>query len=277
MKENILTVLVPAYNSLEGVIRIVDSIKSRKNVGLIVSDDSSDSAMAGAIKAYVNNFKRSDYSYIKHESTGNAVDNWNSLLSSVESKFFVFVHHDETFSNTLFIDEIEKCQEFLELMVLPVRIEHSNGVFRNVKSTVQSMLIKLLKNRSPTLNFIGGPTALLIIKSSNVPKFNRDLIYYVDVDWYVKVFSNVTYKNIKFFSKTTVVSTITNFSITKKIFPRMKETILSDLSILKKHYPGNVFLKWSMEGEIFKVVYKLILAPSFASFYFRKIKSFLLG
>ena len=277
MKENILTVLVPSYNSLEGVIRIVDSIKSRKNVGLIVSDDSSDSAVAGAIKAYVNNFKRSDYSYIKHESTGNAVDNWNSLLSSVKSKFFVLVHHDETFSNTLFINEVEKHQEFLELMVLPVRIEHSNGVFRNVKSTVQSMLIKLLKNRSPTLNFIGGPTALLIIKSGNIPQFNRDLVYYVDVDWYVKVFSNVTYKNIKFFSKTTVVSTISNFSITKKNFYNMKEIILSDLSILQNNYSGNTFFKWSMERETLKFVYKLILFPSFAPYYLRKIKSLFIG
>ena len=51
MKENILTVLVPAYNSLDGVTRIVDSIKSRKNVGLIVSDDSSDFSVAEDIKA----------------------------------------------------------------------------------------------------------------------------------------------------------------------------------------------------------------------------------
>ena len=130
MTENILTVLVPAYNSIDGVIKVIDSIKSKKNVGVIVSDDSSNPVVADAIKAYIEDFKRNDYSYIKHESTGNAVDNWNFLLSQVKSKFFVIVHHDETFSNTLFIDEVEKYQDSLELMVLPLRIKHPNGVYR---------------------------------------------------------------------------------------------------------------------------------------------------
>lgn len=277
MTGSILTVLVPAYNSLDGVARVIDALKSRKNVGVIVSDDSSDAVVADAIKAYIVDFKRSDYSYIKHESTGNAVDNWNSLLSQVESKFFVLVHHDETFSNTLFIDEVEKYQDSLELMVLPVRIEHRNGIYRNVKSSAQSLLINLFRTRSPILNFIGGPTALLIIKSSNIHSFNRDLVFYVDVDWYLKVFSDVTLDSIKFFPKTTVVSSITNYSITKNILHRMREVVVSDITILKNYYPDNVLLKRSMMGGILKVMYKLILVPSFAAYYLRKIKSFLLG
>ena len=277
MTESILTVLVPAYNSLDGVESIVDAIKSRKNVGVIISDDSSDSAVADAIKTYIVNFKRSDYKYIKHESTGNAVDNWNSLLSMVDSKFFVLVHHDETFSNTLFIDEIEKHQDSIELMVLPLRIEHPNGAYRNVKSLAQSMLINIFRTRSPTLNFIGGPTALLIIKSSNIPYFNRDLIFYVDVHWYIKVFLDINLDRIKFFSKTKVVSSITNHSITKKNLPRMKEILEDDVTILKKHYPNNALLNKSIMGRILKITYKLILVPSFLPYYFRKIKWFLFG
>tara|TARA_B110000003_G_C16616370_1_gene521461 strand:+ start:648 stop:1481 length:834 start_codon:yes stop_codon:yes gene_type:complete len=277
MTQNILTLLVPAYNSTDGVVKVIEAIKSRKNVGVIVSDDSSDPVVADAIKAYIVGLKRSDYSYIKHESTGNAVDNWNFLLSQVKSKFFVMVHHDETFSNTLFIDEVEKCQDSLELMVLPVRIEHPNGVYRNVKSSAQSLLINLFRTSSPTLNFIGGPTALLIIKSTNLHSFNRDLVFYVDVDWYIKVFTDVSLNGIKIFPKTTVLSSITDYSITKSIQLRMKEVVGSDITILKDCYPDNVFLKSSIIGGVLKFAYSLILVPSFAPYYFRKIKSFFLG
>lgn len=277
MTESILTVLVPAYNSIDGVIRVIDAIKSKKNVGVIVSDDSSDPVVADAIKAYILDFKRNDYLYIKHKSTGNAVDNWNFLLSQVKGKFFVIVHHDETFSNTLFIDELEKCQNSLELMVLPVRIDHPNGVYRNFKSSAQSLLINLFRTSSPTLNFIGGPTALLIIKSTNIHFFNRDLVFYVDVDWYIKVFADVSLIGIKKFPKTTVLSLITNYSITKSIQQRMKEVVASDITILKDYYPDNVFLKHSTVRGVLKFAYSLILAPSFALYYLRKIKSFLLG
>lgn len=277
MTKSILTVLIPAYNSIEGIIRVIDAIKLKKNVGVIVSDDSSDPAVANAIKAYITDFNRNDYLYIKHESTGNAVDNWNFLLSQVKSKFFVIVHHDETFSNTLFIDEVEKCQDLLEVMVLPIRIEHPNGVHRNVKSPAQSLLIKLFRTSSPALNFIGGPTALLIIKSTNIRSFNRDLVFYVDVDWYIKVFADISLNEIKIFPKTKILSSITNYSITKSIQQRMREVIISDITILKDYYPDNVFLKRSMIGAMLKFVYRLILVPSFAPYYLRRIKSFLLG
>ena len=276
MTKNILTVLIPAYNSIEGVSRVIDAIKAKKNVGVIVSDDSSDPIVSDAIKAYILDLKRDDYFYIKHESTGNAVDNWNFLLSKVKSKFFVIVHHDETFSNTLFIDEVEKCQDSLEIMVLPVRIEHPGGVYRNVKSSVQSLLINLFRTSSPALNFIGGPTALLIIKSTNIHSFNRDLVFYVDGDWYIKVFANASLNGIKIFPKTTILSSITNFSITKSIQQSIREVIASDIAILKNHYPDNLFLQSSMIGAVLNFAYRLILVPSFAPYYLRRIKYFLL-
>ena len=162
-------------------------------------------------------------------------------------------------------------------MVLPLRIKHPNGVYRNVRSSAQSILIRLFRASSPTLNFIGGPTALLIIKSTNIHYFNRDLIFYVDVDWYIKVFSDVSLDDIKKFTKTTVLSTITNYSITKSIQQRMREVIASDITILKDCYPDNIFLKRLMIGGLLKFAYNLILLPSFAPYYFRKIKSLLLG
>ena len=169
MTENvIITVLVPAYNSLDGVVRINRCDWVEKKVTVIDDDDSTDPVVADAIRAYIDGFKHREVTmYTSSMSPTKCGDNWNFLLQRVKTKFYVLVHHDETFSNTLFIDEVEKYQDSLELMVLPVKIEYPDGVYRNVKSSAQSLLIRLFRGRSPVLNFIGGPTALLIIKSTN--------------------------------------------------------------------------------------------------------------
>ena len=272
MTEKLLTVLIPAFNSYQGVVNIVELLKNRKNIAIIVGDDSTNVDVACLIESYISGLERSSFIYCKHESTGNAVDNWNFLLSKVKSKFFVLVHHDESFSNTFFIDALEKYQDSLEIMVLPLKVVHSNGIYRNVKSRTQLLMIKLFKKSVPTLNFIGGPTALLIVKSSHINVFNRNLVFYVDIDWYMRVFLNIPLDGVMFFSKTTVIGTITDYSITKSILPRLREVVASDIAILKEYYPNNLLLRRPALRFVLTVIYKFILVPSFAPFYFRKIK-----
>ena len=272
MTEKLLTVLIPAFNSYQGVVKIVELLKTRKNIAIIVGDDSTDVDVACYIESYISGLDRSSFIYCKHESTGNPVDNWNYLLSKVKSKFFVLVHHDEAFSNTFFIDALEKYQDSMEIMVLPIKVEHSNGIYRKVKSRTQSLMIKLFKKSLPTLNFIGGPTALLIVKSSNINVFNRNLVFYVDIDWYMRVFLNIPLDGIVFFPKTSVISTITDYSITKSILFRQREVVASDIAILKEYYPNNFLLRRPAVRFVLKVIHRFILVPSFAPFYFRKIK-----
>jgi len=272
MTEKLLTVLIPAFNSYQGIINVVEKLKTRKDITIIVGDDSTNVDVARNIESYISEIGSPDFIYCKHESTGNAVDNWNFLLSKVESKFFVLVHHDEAFSNTSFIDVVEKYQDSMEIIVLPIRVEHSNGIHRNVKSRTQSFMIKLLRKRGTTLNFIGGPTALLIIKSTHINFFNRNLIFYVDIDWYMKLFLKISLDKVMYFPETTVISSITGYSITKNILPRQREIIASDIAILRKHYPNNVLLRKSVMGFFLRFLYKFILVPSFSSYYFRKLK-----
>lgn len=272
MENKLLSVLIPSFNSYQGVVTIVELLKTRKEIEIIVSDDSTDIEISHLIKSYLSKIGRSDIVYYKHKSTGNAVDNWNFLLSKVKGKFFVLVHHDETFTNTLFIDTIEKYQDSIELMILPLKVQHANGVYRSVKSLAQSLMIKLLRKSGLTLNFIGGPTALLIVKSRHINFFNRNLVFYVDTEWYRRLFLDIPIEVVMFYSETSVISLITDFSITKNILPSMGKVVASDIAILKKDYPHNVLLTKSFTGFILRLIHKLILAPSFLLFYFRKIK-----
>jgi hypothetical protein len=86
------------------------------------------------------------------------------------------------------------------------------------------------------------------------------------------VFLNIPLDGVMFFPKTSVIGTLTDYSITKSILPRQREVVASDIEILKEYYPNNLLLRRPAVGFIIRFILSLILVPSFAPFYFRKIK-----
>jgi glycosyltransferase involved in cell wall biosynthesis len=271
MKENLLTILIPAFNSYKGVVNIVRILKNQKNITIIISDDSNDNKVAYDIKDYITELKQSNIRYVRHKSTSNPVDNWNSLLAKVDSKFFMVVHHDETFSNTLFVDFLDRNKNYIDFMVLPISIRHSKSVVRNVSSQLQKVIYKLFNKHGPAINFLLGPCSILVVKTDFLVYFDRDLVQYVDNEWYKRTFDKVRDKKVTFFSKTKVISTISENSITKKIAPRLKAIIDSDLKILKDKYPENIFLKKTLLGYFYDFLFKVIILYSFIPFYIRRM------
>jgi len=269
MKKNLLTILIPAFNSYQGVENLIELLKNKKNIVILVSDDSSNDKVAHAIESYISKLNNSNISYVKHESTSNPVDNWNSLLDKVDSKFFMVVHHDETFSNTLFVDYLEKNQSYIDLMVLPICIRYSRSVFRNVSSQLQKLIFKLFRKHGSVINFLLGPCSILVIKTDFLAYFDRDLVLYVDNEWYKRSFIKIKDKDVTFFSKSKVISDVTQNSITKKIAPDLKAVIKSDLKILKDKYPRDIILIKPLIRHLYKTLFKIIMLYSFIPFYFR--------
>lgn len=271
MKENLLTILIPAFNSFQGVVNIVRLLKNQKNIAIIISDDSNDDKVAYDIKDYITELKQSNIRYVRHKSTSNPVDNWNSLLAKVDSKFFMVVHHDETFSNTLFVDFLERNKNYIDFMVLPMSIRHSKSVVRNVSSQLQKVIYKIFSKHGPAINFLLGPCSILVIKADFLVYFDRDLVQYVDNEWYKRTFEKSIDKKVTFFPNTKVISTISENSITKKIAPHLKAIVDSDFKILKDKYPENIFLNKTMFGYFYGFLFKVIILYSFIPYYIRCI------
>lgn len=96
-----LTVLVPLYEYREGFNRIlrffIPLMEINNDFILIFSDDSAQPLLSPDDQSYLTS-KFSNFKYISRNSTFNAVDNWNSMLSYVETRYFILLHHDECFS-----------------------------------------------------------------------------------------------------------------------------------------------------------------------------------
>lgn len=275
MKENLLTILIPAFNSLEGVVRIIETIKLRGNLGVIVSDDSTDPIAAKAIEAYILSLNRSDFLYVKHKARGVPIDNWNALISMVNTKFFCLIHHDEFFSNILFIDELESYQSDIDIMVLPLSVKDGQGISRNISSWMQWILISIFRSRGPMLNFIGGPCGLLIIKTNKAVYFNPELKWYVDCEWYRRIFAHVPRNKIYYCPNTVTNSIYHDSSITEEIRPTLKTIARDEINLMARLYPKDIALNNRFIGACYEIILKLIQLSSFMPYYFRKfVRSF---
>lgn len=275
MKNKLLTILVPAFNSYDGVTRIINNFKHRNDVEIIVSDDSNNTKVSQDIELFISKLNQPEVMYLKHNSTSNAVDNWNFLLNKAKGKFFLLVHHDEHFNNDFFIDYLNKNQDSIELLVLPITINHPHNITRRVASWMQNISIKLFSSNVLTFNYLLGPTACLVVRNNDLTLFNRDLVYYVDVEWFHRIFSKLEYKNIRFFSHSRVVSTITEESITNSIKHKIENVIKDDLSVLNNIYPNNIFIIRLLKSFLYKSLYKLLILTSFVPYYVRIFKSYM--
>lgn len=72
----LLSILIPAYENAEGVTRILKSIPTvlNESIEVIVSDDSKSEVVSNAIETW-NADREDKVKYLRHGSTGNAVDN----------------------------------------------------------------------------------------------------------------------------------------------------------------------------------------------------------
>lgn len=265
MTEKLLDILIPAYGNPLGVKKILATVSNNELVNVTVSDDSFKENDIQCIKDLCAYYK---VTYLSGNRSG-AVSNWNSLLSRATCQYSVLVHHDEYFSNTNFIYKLLELED-IKFMVLPVVVKHPNNISRFVCSWQQRLLIRWFKGFGPMLNILGGPTALLIFKTSELVHFNPNLVYQVDCEWYAKMLNNVSHKNINFYRGSRVVSTVMPGSITDTIKDNLHAVIRSDVEVLKRTSWSDTMTKYSIYGNLILFAYRLVLIPSFIPFYIKR-------
>ena len=239
----ILTVLIPTYNSHKCFLKVVKSYQNDHRVRIIVSDDSDDIKEQNLIKSFCSKFKI-------HYSIGpksSPAANWNKLLRNINTPFFVLNHHDDYPNNLNFLDELETENVGLKIMACSSKVKDKNiHVMKSWQQYLFSKICLLFPNAS--LNMLLAPTASLIVNSKlkNI-FFDENLTWFVDADWYLKLFSSAKKLDFKvnFFNKSRIISVQDKNSVTWKLRSNLKEQIIKERSYLssKGLYPGFIIDK----------------------------------
>ena len=94
-----LSILIPTKDYTQGLIRLLEYLpKNKPYLKIIISDDSSNDV----IHNYVKKIKLSNLIYNKNVKNLGVANNWNKLLKESNSKYFMFIHHDDYISDSFF-------------------------------------------------------------------------------------------------------------------------------------------------------------------------------
>ena len=248
----ILTVLIPTYNNNESLKKVLDSYIDDKRIEILVSDDSDNEDKKMLIKAMC---KKANIIYFDGPKSSPA-ENWNMLIKMAKAPFFVLNHHDDYPVNLDFLNELDK--DKLGLMILPCSSKPIGKKIRIIESWQQYLSTKVcsfFKNGS--LNMVLAPTASIIINKrfKNI-LFDPKLKWFVDAEWYLKLFKTVKINKlmIRFYPFSRIFSIQLNTSLTISLSGILREQIKNEKRYLysKKLYPGNFinFFQFSLLGII---------------------------
>ena len=185
--EPILSVLIPAYAYKQGVLRILDALPlGSPEIEVIVHDDSPNVEIEAAMSE--ERFRQVTYRH--NVPPLGAVANWNGLIEAARGRYFALMHHDEYPADSDFAERVLRAlkdEPAPDIFLFGLRLRRK-GVpysFRLVPEALRRWLIADAPGYLLKRNFI-GPSACLLIRRSIAPRFDPNLVWLVDVDFYLK-------------------------------------------------------------------------------------------
>lgn len=234
MSDILLTILIPSYNYKIGIDRILNTLQYHERIEIIIFDNSTGDSIQDLVQSFKIKFPTN--LIYKHYFAENAVSNWNNLLRESKGKYYTLLHHDE---NIVLNTTLNNFINYLENSIYDILIFKCFIINRRARLHFPLLLTSLFLKRYPSYilrrNFI-GPTACLFIKNDYFNEyFNDNLKWFVDVDFYYRLFKNINksdYSNL-----ITIHSYQDNInSITKKLTKDLSKIKKQEIFILRyKH------------------------------------------
>ena len=251
-KKKFFNVLIPSYEFEDGIQRIIKhyEISNDNLCNLIISDDSHTDHIEDLIK---NDHENSGILYQRNSPSLGAVNNWNKLLENNDSEYLILLHQDECPESKTFYGElkdliIKKGNPDLIFLRCCHQSKNKKYYYPIFGSLYLRYILKFFPSYIFRRNIIGSPSNLVVSKKA-VKKFDSNLKWLVDVDWFYSMISKdnwIIAKDINVISIVDENTSITN-SISKNLDSiTLKETDylykkFNDIFIFKLLKPKNLF------------------------------------
>lgn len=187
-----LSLLIPAFEHPEGVIRILDRVHSSgvRDAECLISDDSVSDIVEEAVLRHPL-CRAGGVRYRRNRPALGAVENWNSLLESAEGEYLLLMHHDECPEEYRFFSGLKAFlaqADFPDVVFLDCLLPALGA--RRLRRHMPLWLRRALLAWSPDHlllhNTVGSPSTVVVRRSHRL-LFNTQLKWLVDVDWMVRI------------------------------------------------------------------------------------------
>lgn len=218
-----VSVCIPAYEQVEYLKILLDSILNQKytDYEIIITDDSKTDNVEKLVNKY--NFE-GKLKYFRNTNRLGSPENWNEAIRKAEGEYIKLMHHDEWFN---YPDSLSMFAEILDNNP-NINFAFSGVVGFNVKEDYKWIHMpteKQLKNLDTNpfcllkANFIGAPSNI-IYRREIKETFNKKLIWFVDIEFYIRNLVNKA--KLEFIPKDLITSvnnahhSVTNYCVNNK-------------------------------------------------------------
>lgn len=187
-----VSICIPTYNQVKHLKLLLDSIvdQSFTDFEIIVSDDSPGNEVSELLNKYEFGEK---LSYFKQSPALGSPANWNFALEKARGQFIKIMHHDDYFSEKdslfkLVVSLRENSDAAFVFCATKIDLVDKKMTKIHRCSSSQLKKIKLDQQNLFMRNYIGAPSTIMVRKN-NFRKFDENLTWLVDVDWYMSLIS----------------------------------------------------------------------------------------
>ena len=199
-----ISIIIPTYNNLGLLKKSLLSVINQQNVKIeiIIVDDSTNSE----INDYLKKINSDKIQYYRNIPSKGAVRNWNYGLTFAKGTYTTVLHHDEYYEDSInqLSNLLNNNKEEIEVIISKVKVIRSDN--SSYSLYMNKHIKNFILNNFPSVlffyNFI-GPVSCVIYKNSDEFFFNKNLKWFVDIDWYYRLFKN---KKIKYFDNYNIIS-----------------------------------------------------------------------
>lgn len=254
----LLSILIPAYNYPEGVHKIINQLMSLSlnQYEILVFDNSSDNRVKHVVEKN-NKIGANQIKYHKNDQEIGAVPNWNALLDAAKGDFCLLMHHDE------FPLGVDFVQRLLDTLVANPRTDvfmmdcilispTGNKARRHVPTWMRQQIVHCFPNYLFRRNVV-GPISVLVVRRSLFPRFDKCLLWLVDVELYVRL-RTIT-NRWRICPELQVGSLLgRSDSITASISSNIDRLHIQELAYLDSKYPSAAMWVRSGTGNYFRAL-----------------------
>lgn len=254
----ILTIIIPSYNNTSGFITSIDKLckqthYNKNDVCFIISDDSDNLEIFEYYQLVKCSFK--NIAYFQGPQLG-AVSNWNISMERSSSNYLMFLHHDEYVHSEYFLDMVLRIlsTKDIDVLVLPLSKEKNGKFFKHYPNRLKWLFV-----RFPSLLFscnAFGPPSVFVVRKNIYEKFESELSWLVDVEWYFRIL--VKRPKVKILNDTDfVIISNLNYgnSITKNL--ELKSVQPKEQQFIMNKHAISIFL-FSMFFKILRLPVKIL-------------------
>tara|TARA_B110000003_G_scaffold275041_1_gene316528 strand:+ start:5440 stop:6366 length:927 start_codon:yes stop_codon:yes gene_type:complete len=263
MKEDIhITVLIPSYEYVDGISRIFNHFKLsayKDGIDIIVFDDSKSDKIKNLVHENIL-FKYGKIKYQKNDVSLGAVNNWNMLIENAQSDYIFVLHQDECPIDLNFFYNLKKIiqeHNMPDLVFLRcVHLVSKNSFAPYFFSRFTQLVLKYFPQYLFLRNVTGSPSNI-IVRNSVVEKFDNNLQWLVDVDWF---FSMLKKNPSWIFAKKLQILSVKDdeTSITQSISRDIKSILLKELKYLKNKHKNLFIFQLMKPSHFFEYFYTYI-------------------